>query len=98
MIRLAHYPQNEHIVRLAEKMGFLLWEEIPVWQGIDFANDANPAEGGPHDPRNGRDATENRCALTFLGCGQRDAAVRSPRNAFLRHLIVTAAGRSTTRA
>ena len=29
MIRLAHYPQNERIVRLAEKMGFLLWEEIP---------------------------------------------------------------------
>src|SRR5690606_11802681 len=24
MIRLAHYPQNEYIVRLAEKMGFLL--------------------------------------------------------------------------
>ncbi|MDE7381209.1 MAG: glycoside hydrolase family 2, partial [Muribaculaceae bacterium] len=37
-IRLAHYPQNEYIVKLAEKMGFLLWEEIPVWQNIDFAN------------------------------------------------------------
>lgn len=36
MIRLAHYPQNEYTVRLAERMGFLLWEEIPIWQGIDF--------------------------------------------------------------
>ena len=36
MIRLAHYPQNEYIVRLAEQMGLMLWEEIPVWQGIDF--------------------------------------------------------------
>lgn len=35
-IRTAHYPQNEHIVRLAEKMGFMIWEEIPVWQGIQF--------------------------------------------------------------
>ena len=34
MIRLAHYPQNEYTVRLAERMGFLLWEEIPIWQGI----------------------------------------------------------------
>ena len=30
MVRLAHYPQNEHIVRLAEKMGILIWQEIPV--------------------------------------------------------------------
>lgn len=37
-VRLAHYPQNEHIVRLAEKMGFMIWEEIPVWQGIQFDN------------------------------------------------------------
>ena len=36
MIRLAHYPQNEYTVRLAEKMGFLLWQEIPIWQGIDL--------------------------------------------------------------
>lgn len=37
-IRLAHYPQNEHTVRLAEEMGFMMWEEIPVWQGIQFTN------------------------------------------------------------
>jgi len=37
-IRTAHYPQNEHIVRLAEKMGIMIWEEIPVWQGIEFTN------------------------------------------------------------
>lgn len=35
-VRLAHYPQNEHTVRLAERMGFMMWEEIPVYQGIDF--------------------------------------------------------------
>lgn len=38
-IRLAHYPQNEYLVRMAEKMGFLMWEEIPVWQNIDFSNE-----------------------------------------------------------
>jgi beta-glucuronidase len=39
-IRTAHYPQNEHIVRLAEKMGIMIWEEIPLWQGIEFSNPA----------------------------------------------------------
>ncbi len=37
-IRTAHYPQNERIVRIAEKMGLMLWEEIPLWQGIEFTN------------------------------------------------------------
>lgn len=37
-IRTAHYPQNEYIVRMAEKMGFMIWEEIPVWQKIAFAD------------------------------------------------------------
>jgi len=37
-IRTAHYPQNEYIVRLAEKMGLMIWEEIPVYQGIAFGD------------------------------------------------------------
>ena len=39
-VRTAHYPQNEHIVRMAEKMGIMIWEEIPLWQGIEFSNPA----------------------------------------------------------
>jgi len=39
-IRTAHYPQNEHIVRMAEKAGLMIWEEIPLWQGIEFSNPA----------------------------------------------------------
>ena len=29
-VRLAHYPHNEEMVREAERMGFLVWSEIPV--------------------------------------------------------------------
>jgi beta-glucuronidase len=36
--RTAHYPQNERILRMAEKMGIMIWEEIPIWQGIEFTN------------------------------------------------------------
>ncbi|PWT96897.1 MAG: glycoside hydrolase family 2 [Bacteroidetes bacterium] len=35
-VRLTHYPHNEYMVRLADKMGILLWEEIPMWQNIAF--------------------------------------------------------------
>lgn len=37
-IRLAHYPHQEHIVRMADKMGILLWEELPLYWGIDWEN------------------------------------------------------------
>ena len=30
-VRLSHYPHNEHIVRLADEMGILVWEENPVY-------------------------------------------------------------------
>ena len=36
LVRLAHYPHNENMVRLAEKMGIMVWDEIPVYQNIEF--------------------------------------------------------------
>jgi beta-glucuronidase len=37
MVRLAHYPHNENMVKLAEKMGLMVWDEIPVYQHIEFS-------------------------------------------------------------
>ena len=37
-VRLAHYPHNEHMVRLADKMGMLVWEENPVYWTIAWEN------------------------------------------------------------
>ena len=37
-IRLAHYPHSEVMVREAEKMGFMVWSEIPVYWTIQFEN------------------------------------------------------------
>ena len=44
-VRLAHYPHNEYMVREAEKMGILVWSEIPVywtiaWENPDTLNNA----------------------------------------------------------
>lgn len=37
-VRLTHYPHNENMVRLADKWGIMLWEEVPLWQNIQFSN------------------------------------------------------------
>lgn len=37
-MRLAHYPHNEKAARIADEVGMLLWEEIPVYWAIEFEN------------------------------------------------------------
>lgn len=37
-VRLAHYPHNENMIRLADKMGILVWVENPVYWTIQWAN------------------------------------------------------------
>ena len=37
--RLAHYPHNEYMSRVADEMGIMLWEEIPVYWTIDWENE-----------------------------------------------------------
>lgn len=38
-VRLAHYPHNEDMVRLADQMGLLVWSEIPVYWTINWKNE-----------------------------------------------------------
>jgi len=37
MVRLAHYPHNEYMIKSAEKLGIMVWDEIPVYQQIEFS-------------------------------------------------------------
>lgn len=38
MVRLAHYPHNEYMPRVADSLGILLWTEIPVYWTINFGS------------------------------------------------------------
>ncbi|MET1260614.1 glycoside hydrolase family 2 TIM barrel-domain containing protein [Flagellimonas sp. DF-77] len=35
-VRLAHYAHNEHMVRVADSLGLMVWEEVPVYWTIDW--------------------------------------------------------------
>ena len=37
-VRMAHYPYEEAMTRLADEMGILVWSEVPVYWTIDWAN------------------------------------------------------------
>lgn len=94
-IRLAHYPQNEYIVRKAEQMGFLLWEEIPVWQSIDFTNDVTMGKARTmFDEMLQRD--KNRCAVSMWGVAN-ETRPSEARNAFLTRLVSDGRAKDNTR-
>ena len=89
-IRLAHYPQSEHIVRYAESQGLLIWEEIPLWQGIDFSNEETYAKAQVYlQEMIARD--RNRCAIGFWSISN-ETRPSEARDAFLTRLL--AYGRS----
>jgi beta-glucuronidase len=37
-VRLAHYPHDERMTREADRMGILVWSEIPTYWALQFSN------------------------------------------------------------
>ena len=61
-VRLAHYPHNEHMVREAEKMGIMVWSEIPVYWTISWEN-TETYRNAEAQLRDEITRDRNRCAI-----------------------------------
>ena len=94
-LRLAHYPHHEAAGRMADERGVLLWEEVPVYWSIDFANPATLA-----DARNQlaelirRDRNRASVAIWSVGNENPDTDARL---AFMGALVETARSLDGTR-
>ena len=95
MIRLAHYPQNEYTVRLAEREGIILWQEIPVWQAIDFSDKATQVKAC-NMLTDMIERDKNRCAVGLWGIAN-ETRPSEPREKFLQMLLDCGRQRDTTR-
>lgn len=42
LVRLAHYPHSENMIKEAERMGLMVWSELPVYQNIKFLDSLVP--------------------------------------------------------
>lgn len=82
LVRLAHYPHNEYMIREAEKMGLMVWSELPIYQHIEFADSVVPEKMQTMlEEMIGRD--KNRCAViawclsneTYPGTANRNHAL-----------------------
>ncbi len=94
-VRLAHYPHNEHMTRMADSLGLLVWSEIPVYWTIQWENEATLKNAS-------RQLTEmitrdkNRASI-ILWSMSNETPLSEPRLAFLRALAEKARALDSTR-
>jgi beta-glucuronidase len=86
-VRLAHYPHNEHMARVADELGLMLWEEVPVYWTIQWQNRETLANAG-------QQLTDlvlrdrNRASVIVWSVAN-ETPVSEPRTAFLKSLVDT---------
>ncbi|MEM7107730.1 MAG: glycoside hydrolase family 2 TIM barrel-domain containing protein [Bacteroidota bacterium] len=94
-VRLAHYPHNEFMVREAEKLGLLVWSEIPVYWTILY-NNQETFRNAESQLRSMIDRDKNRVGIGLWSVAN-ETPVTDERLEFLRKLIRTARELDDTR-
>ncbi|MGB6544436.1 MAG: glycoside hydrolase family 2 TIM barrel-domain containing protein [Candidatus Acidiferrales bacterium] len=94
-VRMAHYPYNEAMNRLADKMGILVWSEIPIWQRVAFDDPATLANAGDQ-LRDMIARDHNRASVIFWSVSN-ETPVTPERLVFLKTLIDQARALDPTR-
>ena len=94
-VRLAHYPHNEHMARVADELGLLLWAEVPVYWTIHWDNPATLANAKNQLTQLiSRD--RNRASIVIWSVAN-ETPVSPARTAFLQQLASLARGLDPTR-
>jgi beta-glucuronidase len=94
-VRLAHYPHNELMLREADRMGIMVWSEIPVYWTILWENPAT-LENAETQLSEMIARDKNRAAVIIWSMAN-ETPVGEARLAFLRKLIDHARSLDTTR-
>lgn len=94
-VRLAHYPHNEEMVRIAEEMGFMIWSEIPVYWTIDWEND-HVFDNAQRQLTDMILRDKNRAGIIMWSVAN-ETPISEPRTDFLKRLTLTARDLDKTR-
>jgi beta-glucuronidase len=94
-VRLAHYPHNENIIRLADEMGILVWEENPVYWTIQWTNAETFATAG-NQLKEVISRDKNRASVIIWSMAN-ETPVSDDRISFLHRLVDTARSMDNTR-
>ena len=94
-IRLAHYPHNENEIRLADKLGILVWSEIPVYWNVDWENPATMQLA--QDQLRDMITRDRNRASVILWSLSNETGIAPPRNEFIKNLAASARQLDSTR-
>ena len=94
-VRLAHYPHNEHMARVADELGLMLWEEVPVYWTIQWDNSETLANAKAQLTEL-IERDRNRASVIVWSVAN-ETPVSAPRTRFLRALVETARALDATR-
>ena len=94
-VRLAHYPHSEYMARLADQMGLMVWEEIPVYWTILWDNPAT-LENARNQLTEVIERDQNRASVIIWSVAN-ETPVSPARNQFLENLIDLARSLDGTR-
>lgn len=83
--RLAHYPHNEYMARLADEMGILLWEEVPVYWTIHWEN-PETLENARNQLSEMIERDKNRASVIIWSVAN-ETPPSEPRTRFLKALV-----------
>jgi beta-glucuronidase len=94
-VRLAHYPHNEHMARVADELGLMLWEEIPVYWTIQWENPAT-LKNAQAQLTDLIVRDRNRASVIVWSVAN-ETPISEPRTLFLKALVGTARALDDTR-
>jgi beta-glucuronidase len=94
-VRLAHYPHDERMTRLADRMGLMVWSEIPVYWMIEWENPETLANATRQLHEMIR--RDRNKASVVLWSMANETPNTAPRLAFLKSLIATARSEDSSR-
>jgi beta-glucuronidase len=84
-VRLAHYPHNEFIVKEADRLGILVWSEIPVYWTIQWENTAT-LENARNQLTEMITRDRNRAAVVIWSVAN-ETPLSDARLSFLKNLV-----------
>ena len=94
-VRLAHYPHSEEMVRLADRMGLLVWAEVPVYWTISWLNE-DTYKNAERQLTDLMTRDKNRSSVIVWSIGN-ETPISESRNVFMGKLAARARALDNTR-
>jgi beta-glucuronidase len=94
-VRLAHYPHNENMTRVADELGIMVWSEVPVYWTIQWKNE-NTYKNATAQMTDMITRDKNRASIIIWSMAN-ETPITADRTEFLKNMIIKAKTLDTVR-